>query len=244
MKKRNNILIVPYLETLFRDNRKKTIILDADDTLWYDACFYRKLKRKLITITDKYGIPYSRINQEIAELQLKSGSGEENYSQNITKVLHRINISASDWKKMKKAINTFRQHPLKFLEDMKQTLQLLKKYTFYLLSKGSQIEQMEKLKKSGLESLIKETLILRQKNKKTIQEVFYKWQLNPESVITIGNNIKEDIIPALHMGSSVIWINHKKNLKHNWEEYQNYQKYEVHAWKQIKKTLEYITERT
>jgi len=39
------------------------------------------------------------------------------------------------------------------------------------------------------------------------REVFNKLRIDPKKVLVVGNNLKEDVFPALRLGSKVVWVN-------------------------------------
>ena len=214
-----------------------TIIMDADDTLWYDNIYYSNLKQKLFKL-----LPYieeKELNSHIHAL-IKDDKGKK-LIQAITEVSQFYNIGEEDKMKLELEINKLRNYPIVLLPYVKETINLLKNYTLFLTTMGDFDKQIQKILRSGLSNYFDSIFVL--KNKDISEwEKFYTdkifCDIKSEDILVIGNSLKKDIIPNQNMCVKTLWLDHKFNTFGR--DYNNNIKVNrIKSWKEIYDALKF-----
>jgi putative hydrolase of the HAD superfamily len=115
---------------------------------------------------------------------------------NLSPLLHR------QWKNF--------HHPIELLPYAKE---VLAKFSIrkILYTKGILSEQMLKLNRSGLSFEFFKTHVASKKSAEELDAFLKTNNLCAAECLYIGNSVKHDIAPALEVGCSAIWLDHKNN---------------------------------
>ncbi len=74
------------------------------------------------------------------------------------------------------------------------------------MTKGDQVEQFDKLARSGLAHHFGSVEVPREKNRDAYYAVCRKYELQPDTTWMVGNSPKSDINPALAAGLHAVFI--------------------------------------
>ena len=100
-------------------------------------------------------------------------------------------------------------HEIELLAGVKETLaSLCQRHRLLLVTKGDPGEQLDKLKRSELNSFFVGTEVLLEKNEGAYRELIRSHALEPERTWMIGNSPRSDINPALAAGLNAVFIPH------------------------------------
>lgn len=188
-----------------------TIAIDADDTLWHDGLYFRKLRARLFTIGQRLGHP-SEEAAKLLDVHLRSSDrGEAGYAAAIRQAAADLGLSGSATAELEESIETFITHGTELLEYARESLELLAPYRKVLVTKGVFQEQERKLAESGCQQYFEEIRILQSKTTQTIKEAFDDIRQPGHPLVMIGNSVTHDIVPAVRYGAWAIWLNHEHN---------------------------------
>lgn len=126
--------------------KAKSILLDADDTLWFDNIFYMKLKKNLMDMVE----PLSSSDFEKTFNGFLCGYGEKNYVSAVIKVADHYGIDEMKRKQLDKDIEDFKNYPIILLPYVLKVLKFLTNRRIILVTVGEAQRQMEKIKLSNL----------------------------------------------------------------------------------------------
>ncbi|MGD0647774.1 MAG: HAD hydrolase-like protein, partial [Acidobacteriaceae bacterium] len=98
---------------------------------------------------------------------------------------------------------------IELLPNVRETLdELSQRHRLIMVTKGNEIEQTDKLERSGLRPLFSAVEVLAEKNAAAYRDVVAAHQCDCGSTWMIGNSPKSDINPALAAGLNAVFIPH------------------------------------
>jgi putative hydrolase of the HAD superfamily len=207
--------------------------IDADDTLWLDHIYFKNLRMKFNSICDEMEIQPQIVSDHL-QRNRNEILGESGYINLLKDTGVSLGMDLYRLGKLEQYIEDFISHPLEKLPEVDNVLTAFNEfgYTLLLISKGNEDEQLRKIKKSCLCSYFQEIYIVENKNKYVYINILKENKIKHDSFIYIGNNMKDDIIPTLEIGSNAIWLNHPLNFKYNVKEKPD-NIIEVSTWREI-----------
>jgi putative hydrolase of the HAD superfamily len=189
----------------------RLIAIDADDTLWYDGRYFRKLQNVLLKGTEVRGIPKERVSKMLDELRKNYPSGEIGFASAIQELAETVGLDDRELEDLKTALDVFLRHPVELLPRVPQVLALFGRFRKILVTKGRKEEQERKVTESGLGSLLDEIVILDRKDAVQFAMVLATQGVKGSESLVIGNSIQHDIIPAVENNAFAVWLNHSEN---------------------------------
>ncbi|MBK8057867.1 MAG: HAD family hydrolase [Gemmatimonadetes bacterium] len=204
------MLALDTLVAWFADSATTAVLVDADDTLWFDGRYFRILETRVRAAAVATGADDALVSSCMREALAKHGPGERGFALAMQQVT-RLLCPNSD-RIVRHAIDEFESHPIELVPHVVQALSRLHFLRRVLLTKGIDTEQVSKLHRSGLQSSFDETLVLRRKNAGELASALHRLDLAPKQVIVIGNSLQHDIVPALTHGVRAVWMNHPENF--------------------------------
>jgi FMN phosphatase YigB (HAD superfamily) len=113
--------------------------------------------------------------------------------------------------RLRASIRTFEQRQIQLLPGVKRALSVMK-IPKILLTKGRISEQGQKLQSSGLAYLFSDVVIVPSKNLASFRKTLRTFRIQGKHVISIGNSVLHDILPATQNSAQAIWLNHPENI--------------------------------
>ena len=187
------------------------MIIDADDTLWYDSKYFQSLERLLLDLHSSARHPRSDV-MKMLDSRTKNGvAGESGYARAVLETAIELGIDGRTESRLRKGIDEFLNHPVEILPYAQQSLDLMHQHRRVLVTKGEKSEQNRKLSRSGLVDFFDEVLVLQKKDTTQLGKTLRRIGIREETTVAIGNSIQHDIIPAVDNGIRAIWLNHPHN---------------------------------
>jgi len=199
----------------------RTIILDADDTLWINNIYFVEATKSFLELFTRNGFDKETIQASFLEtekqLVRERGYGSDNFVLILNRVFNHYQQDArleeNDLNKIIKIFNKRRTVPPKLFPDVSDTLrELASQYDLYLLTKGQQDEQSQKIERSGLKRFFRKCFILPEKDDSVYGHLLQENNFAPEQTCMVGNSPKSDINPALRNGLTAVYIPYE----HTW----------------------------
>lgn len=217
---------------IFRNQNIKLVCVDADDTLWYDSRYFRRVENLLASLCEDVGIQPTELRQRLDQQRKNFSPGEHGFAMSV-----REFVKALEWNDDKIAVieielERFLSHGVELLVGAEETMRLLDLYRRVLLTKGKETEQQRKFLSSGLNQVFDQVVILNRKGAQELSDVLAQLGYTGEQTIIIGNSIQHDIIPAAANNASAIYLNHSENT-HGRNGVLPTCAVEVHDWCQI-----------
>jgi len=198
---------------------ERTLLVDADDTLWECNIYYSQCTRDFgehMTILG-YDVEQARKIQSVAEIEViaEYGYSPEGYVHSLEITYERLAQQAgSDADPAEIArIAEYTEVVLKprmvLLDHVQETLASLRPSSkLVLVTKGDQGHQQLKVDNSGLSHLFDAQYIVPEKHDDTYIEIARAETLDWANTWMIGNSPRSDINPAVRAGLGAIYIPH------------------------------------
>ena len=194
---------------------------DADDTLWYTEVHYLKAQEDLKQILSPWG-KADQVSEVIDQMILSNlsdyGYGIKAFILSLIEAAihvsqgelpaHQVLQILSIGKRMLAEEIVLKPH-------VQQTLQrLVASYPLMIITKGDLLDQITKVKRSGIGDYFSSIEVVNEKSVETYASIFEKHHINPKNFLMIGNTIRSDIHPVLTLGCRAIHIPAESTWEH------------------------------
>ena len=197
------------------------LIFDADDTLWENNIYFGKAVEEFLILMQPVTRDCLRVRNLLDEVERENiplrGYGSLNFISSLEETFRRL-YEGQDGVAYREAIRLIGErlliHPIDLLPGVLPTLQILRRNSrLMLFTKGDSQEQLDKLKRSGLEGCFDRVEVVKEKDVAAYQELIRRHSLDRESTCMVGNSPRSDVLPALEAGLWAVFIPHP----HTWE---------------------------
>lgn len=200
----------------------RTLLIDADDTLWENNIYFERVAAEFVVELGKRGHAAERVEQLLWEKEQHNvktiGYGSKGYCKSLRDVAsHLSHTDLEPWIHEKE--RWIFHHPMELLTGVLKTLPLLHAANrLILMTKGQSDEQLPKLERSGLKEYFHATEVVPEKSVETYREMILKHHLAPSQTWMIGNSPRSDINPAIAAGLGTVFIPYHTTWQHELEE--------------------------
>jgi putative hydrolase of the HAD superfamily len=199
-----------------RVNESKTLLIDADDTLWENNIYFERAIANFISFLNHHEYSPEQVrevlNQVERECIVTHGYGLHSFAHALVQTFERIAVeplTPALHETIHGFAHTIAEHPVEILAGVTETLQYLStRHHLILLTKGHIAEQTGKIERSGLKDYFAAFEIVAEKDAPTYEAVIGKYRLSPDSTWMVGNSPKSDINPALAAGLNAVFVPH------------------------------------
>jgi putative hydrolase of the HAD superfamily len=183
------------------------LAFDADDTLWHCESLFQDTQARLTEILDQYADHESvaaRLHDtEESNIRL-FGFGIKGFTLSMIETAIEISdkkISAEDIHEITMMGKAMLDSPLELFEGVDDVLdELASRYSLYLITKGDNMDQYNKIEKSGLAHHFNEIDVVLKKDVPTYHGLFAGYETDPGRTLMTGNSIPSDVLPILELG--------------------------------------------
>lgn len=191
----------------------KVIGFDADDTLWVNETYFRDAEAEfgklLSAFETKNKIDQELFKKELANLPLY-GYGIKGFVLSMVELA----LELSNYSIAPKTINAILEigkdminKPVELLNGVEAVLQeLSKSYKLIVATKGDLLDQERKLKQSGLLDYFHHIEVLSDKTEANYSKLLNHLDINPSEFLMIGNSLKSDVLPLIHIKAHAIHV--------------------------------------
>ncbi|AXT20171.1 HAD family hydrolase [Flavobacteriaceae bacterium AU392] len=225
----------------------KVIGFDADDTLWVNETYFREAELEFAKLLSAYET-VNKIDQELFKKEIENlslyGYGVKGFVLSMIELaleLSNYTISNQTIEAILNIGKTMLNHSVDLLDDVEIVLKRAsKQYKLILVTKGDLLDQERKLEKSGLLKYFHHIEVLSDKKEDNYRQLLKHLDIDPTEFLMIGNSLKSDILPLIHINAKAIHVPFHTTWAHELvlESETNGKKYEtVHKLKDILKIL-------
>ncbi|RYZ83926.1 MAG: HAD family hydrolase [Proteobacteria bacterium] len=191
----------------------KLIAFDADDTLWANEPNYIDVKLKLCEQLSHY-VSEEILSQQFYDCQIRNlavfGYGAKSFMLSMIETAIELTNGAITGSEIQQIIDVGRKlldSPIEVIDGVNEVLETLsKRFDLMVLTKGDLFDQESKIARSGLGHYFTHVEIVSEKNEQTYQRILQKYQVQPADFLMIGNSLKSDVLPVVHIGGRAIHI--------------------------------------
>jgi len=201
----------------------RTLLIDADDTLWENNVFYLRCTSRLHAYLEPFGIGAGLAQETLDRIGrgtvLELGYGPEGYIAAVVRtaaaLLREVGVEPTPdhLESARRIAEPIRRPPMVLLDGVRETLLALRPTSrLILVTKGDEKTQLEKLARSGLGPLFDRKYVIAEKDADVYREIARELGLDPRCSWMVGNSPKSDINPAVEAGLSAVYVPHD----HTW----------------------------
>ena len=199
------------LRELFMRGSLEGVAVDADDTLWYDARYFRRLKQALLDCCVDLGLEHDTLLSVLAKYERTGPPGEAGYVAAIRAAARELHVDPRGLDALETECEKFVSREVELIDGVEEALSVLQPVGVNVVTKGNPDEQARKLARSGLADLVVSVQILEHKSVDSWRAALSKLARRPRAMLVIGNSVEHDIRPAMAVGAAAIWLNHHEN---------------------------------
>lgn len=211
---------------------QKSIVFDADDTLWDEQEMLQGFERAVEETLDRAlgrpsGFAKAFIALENANIP-HIGYGFPSYMFSVGEAL----TANPDWyrhkdlllDRIRDVISDFTRKGPRVIEGVPEALQSLKSsgYTLFVLTRGVEFEQRFKLERSGLKPFFDDVAIVPVKDRAAYLSAAARFGRSADDLCMVGNSVKADVNPAVeagwrgvHVPAPLAWAHDEAELAQN-----------------------------
>jgi putative hydrolase of the HAD superfamily len=195
----------------------RTLLIDADDTLWENNVYFERAIAAFISFLDhrEYSPSEVRLTLNAVEREtiLAHGYGLSSFKRSLVDCFERLSpapVTEEKRERIRGFANSISSQEIELLPGVAETLaELAARHKLILMTKGDRAEQADKLARSGLSELFSSVEIVAEKDPAAYRDVVLRHNIGARSAWMIGNSPKSDINPALAAGLNAVFLFHK-----------------------------------
>ncbi len=189
------------------------IAFDADDTLWHNETRYSQAKEDFASLLAKYH-PVEESKAFLDKVEVRNipmyGYGLKSFTLSMVEAAIELSEGAISGNELRPILNLARQvlsTDIELFAHVQDIIQrLTQSYPLMLITKGDASEQESKVQRSGLLPYFQAIEIVNDKTIPVYQTILEKYRLSPSSFVMVGNSLRSDIYPVVHLGGTAIYI--------------------------------------
>ena len=200
----------------FRLPAGQNLLFDADDTLWENNIYFERAITSFISYLDHRVHTPAEVREHLnlcehATIQ-DHGYGLTSFRKSLITCFQQLTDKPVTEEK-KTRISAFAQsiadQPIELLPGVADTIAILaQRHRCILVTKGDELEQRDKLRRSGLEPHFAAVEVLPEKKEAAFRALSRHHRLDHSYTWMIGNSPRSDINPALAAGLHAVFIPH------------------------------------
>ena len=196
--------------------RQQTLLIDADDTLWENNIYFERAIASFISFLNHKTHTVEQVREHLNLCERATiaahGYGVESFRRSLVDCFEQLSetpITAERHAQILSFTDAIASNEIELLPLVRETLEeLSQRHRLIMVTKGNEIEQTDKLERSGLRPFFSAVEVLAEKNVAAYCGVVEAHQCEGVSTWMIGNSPKSDINPALAAGLNAVFIPH------------------------------------
>jgi len=203
-------------------NTIQVIGFDADDTLWVNEPYYQETEAAFCDLLSSYGTP-TILSKELLNTERQNipsyGYGTKGFMLSMLETALRVSGRQVPGSTLDQIISLGKSqlnHPVELLQGVVETLEVLSRldYRLVVATKGDLKDQERKLAESGLEKYFHHIEIMSDKQATDYQKLLGHLNIEAETFLMVGNSVKSDVLPVVHLGGQAVHIPYHTTWEH------------------------------
>jgi putative hydrolase of the HAD superfamily len=196
------------------------IAFDADDTLWHNENLFVETQSKFRELMQPWA-DKETIDQALYETEKRNlayfGYGVMEFTLSMIETaidLSKARIPAEKINNIIAHAKDMVDQPPRLLEHARETVAALSsEHDLMIITKGELFHQETKIAQSGLAAYFRRVEIVSEKTARTYAGVLSRCRVPSERFLMVGNSLRSDILPVIHIGGRAVHIPYR----HTWE---------------------------
>lgn len=199
----------------------KTLLIDADDTLWENNIYFEQAIEAFIDFLAHSSLLREQVRAVLDEIELVNaevhGYGSKGFAKNLCQCYEHLAERDIGDEELATVLGFGEQillQDIELLPGVAETLvELSRRHRLVMLTKGSEEEQRMKIERSGLDMHFIDAIVVPEKSESVYRQTVIALQWQPEETWMVGNSPKSDINPALAAGLNAVFIPHDRTWR-------------------------------
>ena len=191
----------------------RVLAFDGDDTLWHNESRFKLTQTELRELVRRH-VPDADVDGHLFETEMRNiglyGYGVKAFTLSMLETAIQLSggrIPAEDLQEILSWGKRMLAEPTELLEGVQKTLlDVSKRYSLLLITKGDLFDQESKLARSGLGELFSGVEILSDKTVETYRSLLNRREIQPHEFVMVGNSLRSDIAPVVALGGRAVHI--------------------------------------
>jgi putative hydrolase of the HAD superfamily len=199
----------------------RVVAFDGDDTLWHNEGRFSLTQQALRDLIRSH-VPDADVDRHLFEVEMKNlgmyGYGIKAFTLSMLQTAIELTdrrIPAADLEVILGWGKRMLQAPTELLDGVHTALlEVSRRYSLLLITKGDLFDQESKLARSGVADLFAGVEILSDKNVRSYQGVLERRGIVPEEFVMVGNSLRSDVAPVVELGATAVHIPYQVTWSH------------------------------
>jgi putative hydrolase of the HAD superfamily len=195
---------------------RQTLLFDADDTLWENNVYFEQAIAAFISYLDHRVHTREEVREHLNTCERATiaahGYGLKSFRRSLIDCFEQLTdtpVNAERHARIVAFTESIANREIELLPGVEATLRALQgRHRLIVVTKGDDVEQKDKLERSGIGSLFEAVEVLGEKNEAAYRVLLAAHGCDPRSTWMIGNSPRSDINPALKAGANAVFIPH------------------------------------
>ena len=193
----------------------KLVGFDADDTLWHSETYFRAAHAEFERILGHYlDLGNAKVHERLLEVERVNiklfGYGAKGMTLSMLETAITLSggrIGAAHLHDIIQLGKDILEHPVELIDGVTEAVrEVAREYQVVLVTKGDLLHQERKVAASGLSALFGRIEIVSEKDPPAYRRVLSEFGLQPHEFLMVGNSIRSDIAPVLHIGGCAVHV--------------------------------------
>jgi putative hydrolase of the HAD superfamily len=198
-----------------------TVAFDGDDTLWHNETHFNLTQQRLRELLFSHA-PDADVDHRLFDIEMENlklyGYGIKSFTLSMLETAIKVTdgrIPVADLEVILGWGKQMLQVPTELLDGVRETLlEVSRRHTVVLITKGDLFDQESKLARSGLADLFAGVEILSDKTKESYAHVLARRGIAPDEFLMVGNSLRSDVVPVVELGATAVHIPYHLTWRH------------------------------
>lgn len=209
----------------------RTVVLDADDTLWHNMNLFVDTHERYARLLEPFVDDVTLLEAALNETERRNiehfGYGIKGFTLSMVETAVEVSDGRVSGEAIQAIIDLGREMlaaPVELLPQVAEVVEFLsERYRLGVITKGDLLNQETKVARSGLADFFDFVEVVSEKDVGTYRSVLQRQGVQPSELVMVGNSLKSDIAPILEMGGravyvpyAVTWVHEEADLEPEW----------------------------
>jgi putative hydrolase of the HAD superfamily len=191
----------------------RVLAFDGDDTLGHNESRFNLTQAALRDLVRRHA-PEADVDGHLFDLEMRNlalyGYGVKAFTLSMLETAIQLTegrIPAADLEVILGWGKRMLGEPTELLDGVRESLlDVSRRYSLLLITKGDLFDQESKLARSGLAEMFSGVEILSDKTVDTYRSVLNRRGIKPDEFAMVGNSLRSDIVPVVALGALAVHI--------------------------------------
>jgi len=208
---------------------RRTLIVDADDTLWENNVYFEAAIDRFLSLVVARGHGAQTTREHLMSVERRNvkrlGYGSSVFVLSLFETLEEVcgDGARDEERTLIEALGRgIQEMPIQFMPGVLETLPVLRESSrLILFTKGDPEEQRRKVERSGVSHHFHEVEVTTEKDRDAYLGLVDRHALSADRTWMVGNSPRSDINPALAAGLNAVLIPHPRTWELEHEDIQH-----------------------